>query len=78
MLNHPLQLTTVQGFLKAGLPWLRRIKAIVRRRLSYICTTLPGRITLGVAIALMAISMMIPIPGANNLPTSNRHFCNCL
>jgi hypothetical protein len=68
MANYPLQLTTVQGFLKAGLPWLRRIEAIARPRLSYVCTTLPGRITIGSAIALMAISMMIPIPGTNTLP----------
>ncbi|MEA5554253.1 exopolysaccharide biosynthesis protein [Anabaena cylindrica UHCC 0172] len=68
MLNHPLQLSTVQGFLKAGLPWLRRIEAIARPRLSYVCTTLPGRVTIGIAIALMAISMMIPIPGTNTLP----------
>ncbi|MEA5617248.1 exopolysaccharide biosynthesis protein [Cronbergia sp. UHCC 0137] len=68
MVNHPLKLSTVQGFLKAGLPWLRRIEAIAKPRLSYICTTLPGRVTLGIAIALMAISMMIPIPGTNTLP----------
>ncbi|MBD6617099.1 exopolysaccharide biosynthesis protein [Komarekiella sp. 'clone 1'] len=68
MTNHPIKLETVQGFLKAGIPWLRRIEAIARPRLSYICTTLPGRITLGCAIALMAISMMIPIPGTNTLP----------
>ncbi|MBW4684195.1 MAG: exopolysaccharide biosynthesis protein [Komarekiella atlantica HA4396-MV6] len=68
MTNHPIKLETVQGFLKAGIPWLRKIEAIARPRLSYICTTLPGRVTLGCAIALMAISMMIPIPGTNTLP----------
>ncbi len=68
MMNYPMQLTTVQGFLKAGIPWLKKIEAIARPRLSYICTTLPGRVTIGVAIALMAISMMIPIPGTNTLP----------
>lgn len=68
MINHPIKLETVQGFLKAGIPWLRRIEAIARPRLSYICTTLTGRVTLGIAIALMAISMMIPIPGTNTLP----------
>ncbi|WP_414575896.1 exopolysaccharide biosynthesis protein [Anabaena sp. CCY 9402-a] len=68
MMNHPIKLETVQGFLKAGIPWLRRIEAIARPRLSYICTTLAGRVTLGIAIALMAISMMIPIPGTNTLP----------
>ncbi|MEH2350810.1 MAG: exopolysaccharide biosynthesis protein [Nostoc sp.] len=68
MMNHPIQLKTVQGFLKAGIPWLKRIEAIARPRLSYICTTLPGRVTIGIAIALMGISMMIPIPGTNTLP----------
>jgi hypothetical protein len=68
MMNYPIKLETVQKFLKAGLPWLRRIEAIARPRLSYICTTLPGRVTIGSAIALMAISMMIPIPGTNTLP----------
>ncbi len=66
MMNHAIKLETVQGFLKAGLPWLRRIEAIARPRLSYICTTLPGRVTIGSAIALMAISMIIPIPGTNS------------
>lgn len=68
MQNYPMKLETVQGVVKAGVPWLRRIEAIARPRLTYICTTLPGRITIGSAIALMAISMMIPIPGTNTLP----------
>lgn len=68
MMNHPIKLSTVQGFLKAGIPWLRRIEAIARPRLSYVCTTLPGRVTIGIVIALMAIPMMIPIPGTNTLP----------
>lgn len=68
MMNHPIKLTTVQKFLQAGNPWLQRIEAISRPRLTYICTTLPGKITIGSAIALMAISMMIPVPGTNTLP----------
>lgn len=67
-LNHAWQLQHVQSVLKAGLPWLRRIEVISRPRLTGICTSLVGRITLGVAIALMSISMMIPIPGTNTLP----------
>lgn len=66
--NHSLKLATIQGIIKAALPWLRRIEAISRPRLSHICTSLAGRVTLGGAIALMAISMMIPIPGTNTLP----------
>lgn len=68
MLKHPIKLETVQGFLKAGLPWLKRIEAVTRPRLTSICTTLPGRVFIGCSIALMATSMMIPIPGTNTLP----------
>ncbi|MFE4106706.1 exopolysaccharide biosynthesis protein [Almyronema epifaneia] len=66
--KHQFELKQVQSILKAGIPWLQRIEAISRPRLSYICTSLPGRTVIGCAIALMAISMMIPIPGTNTLP----------
>lgn len=66
--NHAIALSTVQSVLKAGLPWLRRIEAISRPRYTLVCTSLPGRVVIGSAIALMAISMMIPIPGTNTLP----------
>ncbi|MGL4503726.1 MAG: exopolysaccharide biosynthesis protein, partial [Planktothrix sp.] len=36
--------------------------------LAYICTSLAGRVIIGSAIALMAVSMLIPIPGTNTLP----------
>jgi hypothetical protein len=68
MKSHSIKLETAQKVVKGGLPWLRRIEALARPRFSYICTTLPGRVTIGSAIALMAISMMIPIPGTNTLP----------
>ncbi|MEB3268168.1 MAG: exopolysaccharide biosynthesis protein [Leptolyngbya sp.] len=61
-------LKKVQTVVKAGVPWLRRIELLSRPRLSYVCTTPTGRVVMGVAIALMAISMMIPIPGTNTLP----------
>ncbi|MBW4650763.1 MAG: exopolysaccharide biosynthesis protein [Kastovskya adunca ATA6-11-RM4] len=67
-MRYPIELKKVQGILKAGLPWLRRIEAIAHPRMTYICTSLPGRVIMGCAIALMAISMMIPIPGTNTLP----------
>lgn len=66
--NYAIELKRLQGLIKAGIPWLRRIELLSRPRLSYICTSLPGRVTLGIAIALMGISMMIPIPGTNTLP----------
>ncbi|BAZ07275.1 exopolysaccharide biosynthesis protein [Calothrix sp. NIES-3974] len=68
MAKHPINLELAQKFIKAGIPWLQRIEAITRPRLSYVCTTLPGRVVIGTAISLMAISMMIPIPGTNTLP----------
>ena len=66
--KYPMELKQVQGVVKAGIPWLRRIEVLSRPRLSYICNSLPGRVTIGIAIALMGISMMIPIPGTNTLP----------
>ncbi|MBF2063147.1 MAG: exopolysaccharide biosynthesis protein [Calothrix sp. C42_A2020_038] len=68
MAKHPIKLELAQKFIKSGLPWLRRIEAITRPRLTFLCTTLPGRVIIGITIALMAISMMIPVPGTNTLP----------
>ena len=68
MLKGAIALKKVRGVVKAGLPWLRRIEAISRPRLSYLCTSLPGRVAIGMTIALMSISMMIPVPGTNTLP----------
>lgn len=66
--NQSISLKQMQGILKAGLPWLQRIEAISRPRLSDVCTSLSGRVVIGTAIALMGVLMMIPIPGTNTLP----------
>jgi hypothetical protein len=66
--RHGFEVTQVRRVLKLGLPWLRRIESISRPRLLPVCTSVPGRTVIGLAIALMAISMMIPIPGTNTLP----------
>ncbi len=66
--NHGFEAGKVRHTLNVGLPWLRRIESISRPRLTKVCTTAPGRIVIGLAIALMSISMMIPIPGTNTLP----------
>ncbi|MEM9266704.1 MAG: exopolysaccharide biosynthesis protein [Cyanobacteria bacterium P01_F01_bin.13] len=60
--------TKVAGFITKGLPWLQKIEAVSRPRLSIICTSPVGRMVLGIAIALMSMCMMIPIPGTNTLP----------
>ncbi|MBE7381957.1 MAG: exopolysaccharide biosynthesis protein [Leptolyngbya sp. SIO1E4] len=62
------ELAQVQKILKAGMPRLKRIEMLSRPRLTAVCTSYPGRILIGVAIALMSLSMMIPIPGTNTLP----------
>ena len=68
MINSSIKLKTAQGGVSTAIPWLRRIEAITRPRMTYLCTSLPGRVLIGSAIALMSISMMIPIPGTNTLP----------
>ncbi|MGK7946400.1 MAG: exopolysaccharide biosynthesis protein [Microcystaceae cyanobacterium] len=68
MLQGSMKLQTIQMVLKKGLPWLRRIEALSQPRMTYICTSLIGRVIIGLFISLMAISMMIPIPGTNTLP----------
>ena len=68
MIDGSMKLERVQGFVKAGIPWLQRIEALTRPRMTSVCTSLPGRVVIGIAIALMSISMMIPIPGTNTLP----------
>lgn len=63
-----IPLPKAQAFIKAGMPWLQRIEVLSRPRLTPLCTSRLGRITLGSMIALMACSMMLPIPLTNTLP----------
>lgn len=66
--KRPIKLETAQKFVKAGIPFLQKIEAVSRPRLPFVCTTIPGKIIIGLAIALMSSFMMIPIPGTNTLP----------
>lgn len=66
--KRPIKLETAQKFVKAGIPFLQKIEAVSRPRLPFICTTIPGKVIIGIAIALMSICMMIPIPTTNTLP----------
>ncbi|GAB4347519.1 MAG: exopolysaccharide biosynthesis protein [Leptolyngbyaceae cyanobacterium] len=68
IVNHSIPLSRVQGFVKSGIPWMQRIEQFSKPRLTTVCTSRLGRAVIGIAIALMAISMMIPIPGTNTLP----------
>jgi len=61
-------LETARKFAKGGIPWLQRLETITRPRLTFLCVTRGGRIFLGSAIALMSLSMMIPLPLTNTVP----------
>ena len=68
MMKGSMKLETVQGIVKKGIPWLQKVERLTKPRFAYICTSLPGQILLGSAIALMSVSMMIPIPLTNTIP----------
>lgn len=68
IMNHPIALSRLQAIVKTGIPWIRRIERLSKPRLTLVCTSKPGRALIGCTIALMAIFMMIPIPGTNTLP----------
>jgi hypothetical protein len=61
-------LNQVQKVVQGGTPWLRRAEVFSRPRLTPVCTSYPGRVIMGIAIALMSVCMMIPVPGTNTLP----------
>ena len=63
-----LKTETAQGVLKKGLPWLQKLEAIAHPRLPFVCQNRAGRTLMGLTIAMMAMSMMLPIPGTNTLP----------
>jgi hypothetical protein len=63
-----LKTASAQGVLKKGLPWLQKLEAIAHPRLPFVCQHRAGRTLMGVTISLMALSMMLPIPGTNTLP----------
>ena len=68
IMHRPIAIKRVQGFVKSGIPWMQKIELVSKPRLTLVCTTRVGRVFIGLAIALMSISMMIPIPGTNTLP----------
>ncbi len=66
--QQPFSRQTVQQILRVGLPYLRRIELLLKPRLLPICTSYSGRRVLSIAVLIMAISMIIPVPGTNSLP----------
>ncbi len=68
MMNGSMKIDTARKFVKMGLPWVQKIEAVTKPRLTYICSGVIGKLIIGLMIALMGISMMIIIPGTNTLP----------
>ncbi|AHB88953.1 exopolysaccharide synthesis protein ExoD [Thermosynechococcus sp. NK55a] len=68
LLKRTMPRSQMQKIVRTALPWLRRIELISRPRWRFICTTRGGRLGLGVTVSLMAISMILPIPGTNTIP----------
>lgn len=66
--NWSIKTQLAQKFVKGGLPWLERLEGLTKPRMTFVCQKLPGRAVVGLAIALMSISMMLIIPGTNTLP----------
>jgi hypothetical protein len=60
--------TAIQGVIRQSMPWLRRLEVISKPRLTPVCTSRTGRTTIGVAIALMALSIAAPIALPNVVP----------
>lgn len=68
MANWGVSIEVARQFAKGGIPWLERLERVTQPRLTFLCQKLPGRAFVGIAIALMSISMMLIIPGTNTLP----------
>lgn len=66
--DRSFELTQIQKVIKAGVPWLQRIEMISRPRLSAICKGRTGQLVLGIAIAILSISMISPLPLTNTAP----------
>lgn len=67
LINKPIALKTVQGVMKPGILWLRRIEMFFRPRLLYIFSSFIGRCVTGIALAIVAIFLMMGLPGLHTL-----------
>jgi len=67
-LDRSVERTKLQGILTKGMPWLQRVEIFSRPRFAVLCTSRLGRTAIGLTIALLSVSMMIPIPGTNTVP----------
>jgi hypothetical protein len=64
---HPLSLDDVRGPLMQVLPWLRRIEAVSKPRMSFLFGAVGERL-IGLICTLLAVVLILPIPFGNMLP----------
>ena len=60
--------TTLDSFADKASPWVKRLEVFIRPRLGFI-TYGPGRNLIGLAALIMAISVLIPLPFTNTVPS---------
>jgi hypothetical protein len=59
--------TSLEGLALRARPWLRRIEAVSRQRLSAL-TRAPLDQVVGVALVVFSASILVPLPGTNTVP----------
>lgn len=69
ILRKSFRLEKLQGLMRQLIPWLQRIEKITSPRFTVLCTSIPGRIFLGVVMSISALVVVLPIPGANTIPS---------
>lgn len=69
LLKKTFTLDKIQGLMRRLIPWLQRVEKVTKPRLIPICHSLPGRIILGFVLSMSALIVVLPIPGANTIPS---------
>ena len=67
LVNKPVSLEKIQGIIKMGLPWLKRLEFFSRPRMTYVCHSFIGRLAIGIGMTIMGLLIMIPVPGVNSI-----------
>jgi hypothetical protein len=65
--NRSISSESLAGLARRAGPWLRRIEALSRPRLSAL-TRAPADRLVGVALVLFSASILVPLPGTNTVP----------
>ncbi|MEB3225272.1 MAG: exopolysaccharide biosynthesis protein [Synechococcus sp.] len=69
ILRTTFPLKNLQIVMRHLIPWLKRIEKLTKPRLTVVCHSLVGRMILGFVLSIMAFLVLLPIPGANSIPS---------